>query len=114
MSIAERWRHVYNIPPNDPRFLSMTEEGMLEDLLIRMHHSAEMRRAMNPGKADVDTIAADPELQRSMVESGTAYTRKPSVRRGIAKMLGKLKPPAARLPVRISLNPSTRGPGRER
>lgn len=42
------WRLRYNLPPNDPRFLDMTDAEIVDDLLLRMYHDLRVDIAHNP------------------------------------------------------------------
>lgn len=59
-SLITAWRLAYELPPTDPRFLAMTEDEIIHDLLVRRFHDEHIQRVLNPAEAEIAAMAANP------------------------------------------------------
>ena len=46
----------------------MTEDEILTDLLVRRFHDEHLHRLLNPGEAEIEDLAADPDESGRMLE----------------------------------------------
>ena len=90
------WRRFYNLPPNDPRYLDMTVDGMVHDLLLHRLVDLAHDDALDPGMAQAEKLRDDGKAGAGMLERGAAFTEDPANRQRLAAILGKLVKPAAR------------------
>lgn len=47
-SVRTVWRLRYNLPPNDPRVLEITDAEVVDDLLLRLYHDLHVQIAHEP------------------------------------------------------------------
>lgn len=47
-SVRTVWRLRYNLPPNDPRALEITDAEVVDDLLLRLYHDLHVQIAHQP------------------------------------------------------------------
>lgn len=85
-SLGATWRLRYNVPPNDPRFLDLEEEELLDDLLVLHFLDAEVRRAVSPGRAAAADLAGDEEDQQRLQASGAAFLGRADVQRALQRL----------------------------
>ena len=65
------WRIRYQLPPTDPRFLAMTEEDILIDLLTLAYHDEAKRREADPTPPeadDPDAVAKYEERKKEVLQ----------------------------------------------
>lgn len=62
------WRLQYNLAPNDPKVLAVTEDEMLHDLMVLVYYGHERRRQLDPKGATLEDLRAAPDLERKMDE----------------------------------------------
>jgi hypothetical protein len=108
-SYMTAWRLAYELAPNDPRFLELTEDEILEDLLVRRFHFDHMHRLLHPKEAAVEEMARTPARSAAKLDKvRAALLADPAVQRGLQKLgLGDRteRPPA---PVaRVTLRTTT-------
>lgn len=76
----------YQMPPNDPRFLAITDEEIAHDLLVIRMRRRMTHLALHPSEADAD----DPETAAKDAEERTiAFLADPKVDKGIQALLAR-------------------------
>lgn len=93
------WRSIYALPPNDPRALDISEEEVVEDLLVRRFHNEHMRRLLDP-KFAVEEEAATPEAASAADALAAAIAADPRIRGGIKPETTSMGPRPTRATVR--------------
>lgn len=100
--IFTAWRLAYQLPPNDPRFLDITEDEIVTDLLVRRHHFDTLHRIHNPREADMEEARNNPAALEMLRKLTAAVASDPGLVRAW-RATGVLPPEApARRPVTVN------------
>lgn len=96
------WRRMYDMPPNDPRYLSMTDREMMHDLLVAVYrHSLAA-----PGTVQDAANDRDGSYMEDLGERGHAFVDDEGTQRALRALLGggtKKAGAADDVPMRVTL-----------
>lgn len=87
-SIGTLFRSVYNLPITDPRYLDATDDEILLDVLIQHVAAERLHRETNPGAAQAEALAADPEALAGMLARGRDFVADPDNLERMRRALG--------------------------
>jgi len=86
------WRRHYNLPPNDPRFLSMTDDELQWDLLQIAIHATDEKRQMEADRQTVLDLQKDMKGIADMVDRSNDFTQAKTTQKALMAVLGREKP----------------------
>ena len=83
-----QWRLRYNLPPNDPRYLEITEAEVLQDMLTIHFHRKWMTRELDgisEALEDLEDLALDQDRVDAFQQAGEEYAQSGSTQRAIQR-----------------------------
>lgn len=91
---------MYDLPPNDPRYLDMTAPEMAYDLLLAVYRATHSAPGTERLAADAEQSAS---LAEELEESGKTFLADEGTQRGLRALLGGGRKEERRTPVRVRL-----------